>query len=282
VRGGGGRSRKDKCGAAKGQGALAQVGKGAAQLAEENVQRIAARNCMTETENSRDDFSRRKSAFERYRRAQEAVKKAGEAKSAAGSIGYMHLELEVMEMGHLYRMRKKGEDPELVKNIKQREEELKKERSRLKAEYRKAADEEKQALVELAEASQELEELTVEPRVEGLKLRFEESKLLATLSTGVVVGLATLSKLLLPAEPVYAWLSWLAYAAFLIALVGSLFEMRRISKRVENVLISGQEEVFLGGFKEKLNRWLTKVRGWEEPFGPLFYGIYVAIVRIDR
>jgi hypothetical protein len=237
---------------------------------------------MTETENFGNDFSTRKRAFEKYRRAQEAVKKAAEAREEAAILWHMQLEVEVIRMGHLYRMQEKGEDPEMIAALKKREKEDQRESSGLEEELRKASAVEKQALAELAEASKELEEVTVEPRVEGLKLRFEENKLQATLSTAVVVGLATVSKLLLPSEPAYAWLSWLAYAAFLVALVGSLFEMRRISRRVENVLIIGREEVFLGGFTEKLNRGLAKIRGWETPFGPLFSGIYVAIVRIDR
>lgn len=169
----------------------------------------------------------------------------------------------------------------MITALKKREEEDRRESSRLEEELRKASAAEKQALAELAETSKELKEVTVEPRAEGLKLRFEENKLQATLSTAVVVGLATVSKLLLPSEPVYPWLSWFAYTAFLVALVGSLFEMRRITKRVENVLISGREEVG-GGFKEKLNSGLAKLRGWAPPFGPLLFGIHIAIVRIDK
>ncbi len=236
---------------------------------------------MTEAENSKNDFSSRKRAFEKYRRAQEAVKRAAEAEDMAWHSLHLQLEIAVIRGGYLYKVQGKGADPETIAALKRREEEDERELSRLKEEWRNARAQKEQALAELAEASKELEEVTVEPRVEGLKLRFEASKLQATLSTGVVVGLATVSKLLLPSEPAYPGLSWLAYAAFLIALVGSLSDMRRISKRVENVLISGREEVG-GDIKEKLNRWTAKLREWVPPFGALIFRICVAIARIDR
>src|SRR5215204_3057998 len=125
---------------------------------------------MTETENFRDAFSSRKRAFEKYRRAQEAVRKAVEAREGAATLWRLQLEVEVMRMGHSYRMEEKGADPALVMALKEQEEEDKRERSRLEEELRKAHAEEKQALAELTQASKELEEVTVEPRVESLKL----------------------------------------------------------------------------------------------------------------
>jgi hypothetical protein len=248
-----------------------------------NVRGDTAGGLMTETEDSRNDFSSRKRAFERHRRAQEAVTKAREAKRVAQSVMLLELELEVLQLSSLNRMEQRSEDPAMLEGLKKQEEELKSKRTQLQEEWRKSDDEEQQALAELAEASQQLEELTVEPRVEGLKLRFEASTLEATLSTGVVVGLATVTKLLLPSEPAYPWLSWLAYAAFLLALVGSLYEMRTIAKRVENVLISGRE-VVLSGFKEKLKRGLAKVGihrlripRWAFPIGLLLFVVFVTL-----
>jgi hypothetical protein len=66
----------------------------------------------------------------------------------------------------------------------------------------------------MAEAQAELDEATVEPRVEGLKLRFETRKLQATLSAGIVVGVATITEVLLPPKPNYTWMLWLTYASF--------------------------------------------------------------------
>jgi hypothetical protein len=50
---------------------------------------------------------------------------------------------------------------------------------------------------------------TVEPRVEAAKLRFEEDKLRATLSSASIVGIAATSGILLPSDPSYiAVLGW--------------------------------------------------------------------------
>jgi hypothetical protein len=214
---------------------------------------------MTETEDLSNDFLGRKRAFERYRQAHEDVKKARDAKHKARALRYLEFETAVFRMEHSSRWQE-GEEPEKIADVmKQEKEELEGKQTHLKEEWHKDDAEEEKVLAVLAEASQELEELTVEPRVEGLKLRFEESKLQATLSTGLVVGLASVSKLLLPAEPAYPWLSGLAYTAFLIALVSSLFEMRKISKYVENVLITSQEEVE-NSFKAKFKFWVARVR----------------------
>ena len=109
---------------------------------------------MTETENSMNDFSRRKSAFEKYRRAQEAVKKAAAEGEGAMALLFLQHEQEVFELDHLSRKQEKGEDPEMVaalitKRMKQNE----RERHKLEEKVRNARTEENQALAELAEAS---------------------------------------------------------------------------------------------------------------------------------
>ncbi len=65
-------------------------------MVEENVWRIAAGRFMTETEDSRNDFSSRKRAFERYRRAKEAAKKAREAREGATGMWRLQLEVELI------------------------------------------------------------------------------------------------------------------------------------------------------------------------------------------
>jgi hypothetical protein len=223
-----------------------------------------------ETDNSGHTLAKSKRALERVRRAQEAVRVASEAKDRAQSRWRLTLELEFILGGALHRAQSKGADPE------EQLEKYKKEENELLDEGRKAAAEERRALEELAAASEELQEVTVEPRVEGLKLQFETRKLQATLSAGVVLGTATITELLLPPDPSYSFLLWAAYGAFLLSLYGSLSDMQRLSTYVENVLISGRTHAD-EGLRERVANWMLKINQRLLSLGVLLFAVFVTL-----
>ncbi len=228
------------------------------------------------TDGTGHDFSRSKEAFERNRRAQEAVRAAAEAKDRAQSLWHLTLEVEVIVGGALARARSKGADPEEISAREKQLEKYRQEASELEDQIRSAAAEERNALAELAAASEALEEVTVEPRVEGLKLQFETRKLQATLSAGVVLGTATITELLLPPNPAYAFLLWAAYAAFLLSLYGSLSDMQRLAIYVENVLVSGRRQTD-EGLREKVAGWMLKINQRLLSFGVLLFAVFVTL-----
>lgn len=104
----------------------------------------------------------------------------------------------------------------------------------------------------------------MEPRVEGLKLRFETSRLQATLSAGVLLGAATLTQVLLPPNPDFVFLLWAAYAVFLSSLSGCISDMRKISIYV---MIGSRAEVDEAGWWEKAALHLSRFVGFFEPTG---------------
>ncbi len=93
---------------------------------------------------------------------------------------------------------------------------------------------------------------TVEPRVEGSKLRHEEYKLRATLSSASVVGIAATSGLLLPSDRYYTWLLVLSFSALFVSIVLNLRSMQDVSDYVEGTLITGEEVRSVG-----IKLWLT-------------------------
>lgn len=188
----------------------------------------------------------------------------------------MTLEVEVILAGSLLRAQSKGADAEELSAREEQLEKYRQEASALEDEIGNATAEELKALEEVAAASQALQEATVEPRVEGLKLQFETRKLQATLSAGVVLGVATITKILLPPDPDYTWLLWISYASFLVSLYGSLSDMHRISIYVENVLTSGRRAVD-ESFREKLNAWMLEVNRRSLSFGVLLFAVFVTL-----
>ncbi len=93
---------------------------------------------------------------------------------------------------------------------------------------------------------------TVEPRVEGSKLRHEEYKLRATLSSASIVGIAATSGLLLPSDRYYIWILVLSFLALFVSIVLNLQSMQDVSDYVEGTLITGEDMRSVG---TKL--WLT-------------------------
>ena len=128
----------------------------------------------------------------------------------------------------------------------------------------------------MAAASEALEEVTVEPRVEGLKLQFEARKLQATLSAGVVLGTATITELLLSPNPAYDFLLWAAYASFLLSLYGALSDMQRLSIYVENVLISGRAQAD-ESLRKKVSKWMLEINRRLLFFGLLLFVVFVTL-----
>jgi hypothetical protein len=74
--------------------------------------------------------------------------------------------------------------------------------------------------------------------VEAEKLRFEEHKLRATLSSASVVGVAATSGLLLPDRPSYVTVLGIAFLCLFISTVLSLRAMKETSDYIESTLIS--------------------------------------------
>lgn len=227
-------------------------------------------------ESTGHDFARSKEAFERTRKAQEAVRMAAEAKDRAQSLWITTVELEVILGGSLHKAERKGADSQEISARKKQLEKYRQEASDLEDQMRDAAANEREALAELAAASESLEEVTVEPRVEGLKMQFETRKLQATLSAGVVLGTATITELLLPADPAYSYVLWAAYAAFLLSLYGALSDMQRLSVYVENVLISGRG-IADGSFGERLSGWMLVINRRLLSFGVLLFAVFVTL-----
>jgi hypothetical protein len=201
---------------------------------------------------------------------------AAEAKDRAQRLWGLTVEVEVILGGALYDAKRKGADPEEISAREKQLEKYELEAADLKDEIGRATAEEREALSELAAASEALEEVTVEPRVEGLRLQFETRKLQATLSAGVVLGTATITQLLLPPHPAYVFLLWTAYASFLLSLYGSLSDMQRLSIYVENVLISGRNQAD-EGLREKVAKWMLWINPRLLSFGVLLFAIFVTL-----
>lgn len=111
---------------------------------------------------------------------------------------------------------------------------------------------------------------TVVSRVEGSKLRHEEYKLRATLSSASIVGIAATSGLLLPSDRYYhTWLLGLSFLALFVSIVLNLRSMQDVSDYVEGTLITG-EEVRSEGIK----LWLTHNT---LTIGLIFFAIFMVL-----
>ena len=116
--------------------------------------------------------------------------------------------------------------------------------SRRKEERRAASEEEAEASrrVDVAreaneEANRAFLTATAEPRVEATKLRFEEHKLRATLSSASIVGIAATSGILLPDRLEYLPVLAVSFLCLFLSTVLSLEAMKTIGEYVEKTLI---------------------------------------------
>ena len=91
------------------------------------------------------------------------------------------------------------------------------------------------------------------PRVEAAKLRFEEHKLRATLSSASIVGIAATSGILLPDHPSYGAVLAFAFLLLFVSTILSLSAMKKTSNYVEGTLISGNADPLAG-----LRAWLIR------------------------
>ena len=162
--------------------------------------------------------------------------------------------LAVLRLGGvLQRAMDEGGAPEEIAALEKRLEEYTKEAANLAEEYRVAAEEERRAQEELAYASGEYAEATVEPRVEAMKLWFEEHKLRATLSSASIVGIAATSGILLPDHPSYVAVLVVAFICLFVSTFLSLSAMKKTSGYVEETLLTGAVAEPRG-----LLAWLTR------------------------
>jgi hypothetical protein len=155
--------------------------------------------------------------------------------------------------GNVARAQDRGAGPEEIAAREKRLEEHRQYAADLEDEVRRASVEEQKACEEWDAASKELQEVTVEPRVEAAKLRFEEHKLRATLSSASIVGIAATSGILLPDRPSYVVVLGVAFTCLFISTVLSLRAMKETSDYVEGTLISGDVAHPAG-----LLAWLTR------------------------
>ena len=214
---------------------------------------------MSEPDATGHDLVRSKKALAKAKRAEIAFKAASKARERAGTLMVLEAKMNVIVGGGLSRELDKAlnqGDQEKIAVLEQQRQKYEESWSASEEAYRQAIAEEQKALDEMAEAQAELDEATVDPRVEGMKLRFETRKLQATLSAGIVVGVATITEVLLPPKPNYTWMLWLTYASFFASLYGALSDMQRLSFVVENTRISGTSS----SEERRTEKWARYVR----------------------
>lgn len=78
---------------------------------------------------------------------------------------------------------------------------------------------------------------TAKPRVEAAKLRFEEHKLRATLSSASIGGIAATSGILLPDSRSYVAVLEFAFPCLFASTILSLEAMKRVSQHVRDTVI---------------------------------------------
>lgn len=132
--------------------------------------------------------------------------------------------------------------------------------SQRKEERRAANEEEAEASrrVDIAreaheEANRAFLTATAEPRVEATKLRFEEHKLRATLSSASIVGIAATSGILLPDRLEYLPVLAASFLCLFLSTVLSLEAMKTLGEYVEDTLIHGAADEPRG-----VVGWLTR------------------------
>ena len=223
-----------------------------------------ARNGGTGGNGPDDALLRSKALLDRTRRVRDAVRAATEARRGIES----RMSQDDYTMSFLF------DNPDYPEYSTAKYKERKRENE---AALREARAREAEAVEEFARATEELGDATVEPRVEGMKLRFETRRLQATLSAGVLVGAATVTEVLLPPNPGYAYLMYLAYAAFIVSVSGCLSDMNRIAIYVENPLVGGRTEVEEPGWREKVSRAMMYLNQRSLAFGLLLFVLFAML-----
>ena len=185
------------------------------------------------------ELQQSRQALERTQRAQEAIRAAAEARDQALRRLRLTYMAKLQIGGGAARARDQGADQEEIATREKQLEEYRQQAINLEDEAQRAAAEEQEAREEWAAASMELQQLTVGPRVEAAKLRFEEHKLRATLSSASIVGIAATSGILLPDNPTYVGVLVTAFLCLFVSTGLSLRAMKETSGYAEGTLISG-------------------------------------------
>lgn len=197
------------------------------------------------------DLAYRRRLLDEYENAlrerDEAARQTGEARKHAAEI-----------MGETQLLLAMGLEVELSPEQKRRREKVE------GAEREERAAEEK-----VDEALREFLQATIQPRVEGSKLKFEVHKLRATLGGASIVGIAAISGVVLPPEPDHVWILFSAFLALLLSVVLSLGSMERIGTYVENTLVIGHEPEALD-----VRSWIAR---WAFPAGIAAFLVFVTL-----
>jgi hypothetical protein len=212
---------------------------------------------------------RSRAALERTRKAEQAVGAAAEKRKRAQILRGLDSELGFYFWAALDEARRKGKDPEEIARLEQRLHQAEDESATLDEEWKRAEEEEELALAELARATEEFAEATVEPRVEANKLRFEEHKLRATLSSASIVGIAATVGLLLPKNPSYVTVLGIAFVFLFVSTILALNAMKEISSHVESTMISATLPQ-----TGRLRVWLTR---HTFTIGLVVFGVFVVL-----
>ena len=209
------------------------------------------------TDESQDKkILRSKESLERTRKAEQAVGAAAEKRKRAQILRSLDSELDFYLWAGLEEARRKGRDPEEIARLEERLRQAQDEAAAVDEQWKRAEEEEELALAELAKATEEFAEATVAPRVEAEKLRFEEHKLRATLSSASIVGLAATVGLLLSKNPTYVPVLGVAFVFLFVSTVFALNAMKEISSHVESTMISATLPQ-----TGRLRTWLTRHTG---------------------
>lgn len=226
-------------------------------------------------ENGPDNaLARSKRALEKATTARESLEGAARERDCLQRLRNVDTELVVMLKGAKARAEAGGSDAESQARLL---EEVERRLRESDDELRVARAKEEAAFEEMATATEDLQEATVEPRVEGLKLRFETRRLQATLSAGVLVGAPTVTEVFLPPNPGHDYLLYVAYAAFISSLSGCLADMNRIAIYVENLLVGGRTEVEEPGWRDKVSRGMMWINQRSLSFGLAFFVLFATL-----
>ncbi len=229
---------------------------------------------VADPEAANEALLRSKRALERSRTARENLEGAARERDRLERLRYLDTELAVMLGGA--KAKAKAGDPAAEPQARYLEEVEERLRG-YDEQLRDARSKEEEALEEATRATEKLQDVTVEPRVEGMKLRFETRKLQATLSAGVLVGAATVTEVLLPPNPGYVYLLWAAYGAFIASLSGCISDMQRISIYVENLMTGGRTEVEDAGWRERSSRIMMWVNQRSLAFGLALFVLFATL-----
>jgi hypothetical protein len=103
---------------------------------------------------------------------------------------------------------------------------------------------------ELQAAAEEINVVFVEGSVEGSKLRSEALKHQATIAGGAIVGIATITQVVMPPNLNATLLLWATYVVLLMMVCYSIILMHAEARRTEDLLRTGESNV--GG---RVARW---------------------------